>query len=162
MVSRRRRDDFKIFNCHFELFYMQLHQISAAQNKKKKRIGRGGKRGTFSGRGVKGQKSRAGRKMRPEWRDALKKIPKKRGYKFGAGVKPLVFNLGLINKIFKEGEIVSVDALLKRELADKIKGRKPKIKILGDGEINKKLNFKGLKVSVSAKEKIEKAGGKVI
>ena len=62
---------------------MQLHKLKPNYKaKKRKRIGRGGKRGTYSGRGIKGQKSRAGGKLRPEMRDIIKKIPKKRGYRF--------------------------------------------------------------------------------
>ena len=58
---------------------MQIHQIiPKTKSKKGKYIGRGGKRGTYSGRGIKGQKARAGRKMRPEIRDMIKKLPKKR------------------------------------------------------------------------------------
>jgi len=62
---------------------MQIHQIKPKIKKKNRKIiGRGGKRGTYSGRGIKGQKSRAGRKIRPELRDIIKKLPKKRGYRF--------------------------------------------------------------------------------
>lgn len=62
---------------------MQLHQIQSSHKRKtKKRIGRGGKRGTYCGRGMKGQKARAGAKMKPAIRDLIKKIPKLRGYKF--------------------------------------------------------------------------------
>jgi len=61
---------------------MQLHQLQPAnKNQKKKRIGRGGKRGTYSGRGVKGQKSRAGRHIRPAERDLIQRLPKLRGQK---------------------------------------------------------------------------------
>lgn len=61
---------------------MNLHQIAPAnKSKSKKRIGRGGKRGTYSGRGVKGQKARAGRKIRPATRDLIQQIPKLRGSK---------------------------------------------------------------------------------
>ncbi|MEX2054314.1 MAG: hypothetical protein WD883_02130 [Candidatus Colwellbacteria bacterium] len=59
---------------------MQLHELQPThKNKTKKRIGRGGKRGTFSGKGVKGQKSRAGRKLRPGTRDLMQQTPKLRG-----------------------------------------------------------------------------------
>ncbi|MDD5552006.1 MAG: hypothetical protein PHI88_02520 [Candidatus Pacebacteria bacterium] len=62
---------------------MQLHEIRPIHKlKQKKRVGRGGKKGTYCGRGVKGQKARAGAKIRPELRDLVKKIPKLRGYKF--------------------------------------------------------------------------------
>jgi len=59
---------------------MQLHQVQPIhKNKSKKRVGRGGKRGTYSGRGMKGQKSRAGRKIRPAVRDLIQRTPKLRG-----------------------------------------------------------------------------------
>ncbi len=62
---------------------MQLHQIQTGTRKKeKKRVGRGGKRGTYCGRGIKGQRARAGAKIRPALRDLIKKIPKIRGYRF--------------------------------------------------------------------------------
>ncbi len=143
---------------------MQLHQISPTRiQKTKRRIGRGGKRGTFSGRGVKGQKARAGRKMRPEWRDVLKRIPKRRGYKFKSiSQKPQILNLGQINNHFKENELVAPGTLLSGGLINKIKGRLPEVKILGSGELNKKLDFRGVKISASAKAKIEKAGGKIL
>jgi large subunit ribosomal protein L15 len=67
---------------------MQIHDIKPDNKiKSKKRIGRGGKKGTYSGKGVKGQKSRAGAKIRPEIRDFIKKIPKLRGYKFSGKKK---------------------------------------------------------------------------
>ncbi len=142
---------------------MQLQDIkSFSKNKTKKRVGRGGKRGTFSGRGVKGQKSRSGRKLRPEWRDALKSIPKRRGYKFKGARKPAVFNLGFLNTLFKENEIVSPESLLKKNLALRAGGKTAVVKILGEGELKKKLTFKNLKISESAKEKIKKAGGTII
>jgi len=62
---------------------MQLHQIQPITKRRiKRRVGRGGKRGTYSGRGGKGQTARAGAKVRPEIRDLIKKIPKIRGYRF--------------------------------------------------------------------------------
>ena len=142
---------------------MQIHQLSSHNKlKRKKRVGRGGKRGTYSGRGIKGQKARAGRKLRPEWRDVLKRIPKKRGYKFKSiKEKPMVLNLDKLNAIFKDGDLLTPAVLLQRDLIDKIKGRMPEVKILGEGELTKKLDFKGLKVSQGAREKIEKAGGKI-
>lgn len=59
---------------------MKLHEIrSLSRTYKKRRVGRGGKRGKTSGKGTKGQKSRAGRRIRPQIRDVMKKFPKKRG-----------------------------------------------------------------------------------
>ncbi|OGZ34172.1 MAG: 50S ribosomal protein L15 [Candidatus Portnoybacteria bacterium RBG_19FT_COMBO_36_7] len=142
---------------------MQFHQISPKQKQKsKKRVGRGGAHGTFSGRGVKGQKSRAGAKIRPAWRDLIKQIPKKRGYKFKpVARKFIIMNLDILNKAFKEGEIVSVASLLKKKLISRIKGAMPNIKILGEGEVTKKLVFKEFKFSASAIKKIKKVGGTI-
>ncbi|OGF76863.1 hypothetical protein A3C77_03610 [Candidatus Giovannonibacteria bacterium RIFCSPHIGHO2_02_FULL_45_13] len=64
---------------------MQAHNLQKSGHRKHKRIGRGGKRGSFSGRGIKGQKARAGRRIRPQIRDIIKKIHKRRGYKFRRG-----------------------------------------------------------------------------
>jgi len=68
---------------------MQLHQIQPLNKRKsKRRVGRGGKRGTYCGRGMKGQRARTGAKVRPEIRDLIKKIPKIRGYRFKRKLRP--------------------------------------------------------------------------
>lgn len=142
---------------------MQIHQLGS-NNKRQKgmRVGRGGKRGTYSGRGVKGQKSRAGRKIRPQWRDLIKQIPKRRGYKFKpVSDKGAVLNLNDVISRFSEGEIISPSSLIDKGIIGKIKGREPMVKILGEGEVTKKLSFAGLTMSKSAKEKVKKAGGTV-
>ncbi len=143
---------------------MQLHQIKLKNKlKKRKRVGRGGKRGTYSGRGVKGQKSRAGRRFPPAVRELIKKYPKLRGYRFKSkGLKFAVVNIGDIEKKFKNLEVVSPEALLQKRLIRRIKGRTPKVKILGEGETKKKLIIRDCLLSKVAKEKIEKSGGKVI
>ncbi len=62
---------------------MQLHELQPKhQLTKKRRIGRGHSRGNYSGRGIKGQKARAGSRIRPALRDLIKTIPKKRGIGF--------------------------------------------------------------------------------
>ena len=73
----------------------------------------------------------------------------------------MIINLGILNKAFKEGDVVSIDSLLKKQLISRIKGVVPRVKILGDGEINKKLSFKGLEMSQNAKKKIIKTGGTI-
>lgn len=142
---------------------MQLHNLKPETKKKnKKRIGRGGKRGTYSGRGIKGQRARAGHRIRPEMRDTIKKIPKLRGYK--AKVRPrilAVVNVGDLDKKFTDGSKVSPRELVKSGLVKKIKGGVPEIKLLGSGELTKKFLVSDLRISGSAKEKIEKAGGSV-
>jgi len=142
---------------------MQLHSIKpTTKNRPKKRIGRGGKRGTYSGKGLKGQKSRAGRKMRPQMRDIIKKIPKKRGYRFSSiHARASVVNIGTLNSIFAEGDVVSPEALAGKKLIKKLKASYPPVKILGKGVLDKKIIVSGCVISKSAKEAVEKAGGKI-
>lgn len=140
---------------------MQLHEVKPKhKTKKRKRIGRGGKRGTYSGRGIKGQKSRAGGKLRPEMRDIIKKIPKKRGYRFKSiREKAQIVNLESLEKHFSalsgESVVITPDVLLKAGLIVKVKGKAPKVKILGKGKLSKKLEIEGCKMSKSV-EKILK------
>lgn len=142
--------------------------------KSQKRVGRGGKRGTFSGSGSKGQKSRAGAGVKPGFRGGDNRIwqlfPKKRGASKKPGSsrphhrhrffqlrhsKPEVLDLNILNKL-KEGQLVTPDILIQEGLVSS-----KDIKILSDGELNKKLNFEGLRFSNSAKQKILKAGGSI-
>ena len=136
---------------------MQLHQVKPIHKQKsKKRVGRGGKRGTYSGKGVKGQKSRAGRKMRPELRDYIKKIPKKRGYRFKSiKIKPEVVNLRDLEKFFNNGDLINPETLLEKGLVARIKGKVPEVKILGAGELKKKLKIENCLMSESVKKAIK-------
>jgi large subunit ribosomal protein L15 len=139
---------------------MQLHDIQS-NNKKKKRIGRGGKRGTYSGKGMKGQKSRSGHNFEPVIRELIKSYPKLRGYRNKATKIIAEVNLSIIEKFFKDGDVVTPTALLEKKLIRREFGRTPNAKILGTGEITKKISFKEVLVSIPAKIKIEKAGGTV-
>jgi len=135
---------------------MQIHQIKPKHKlKKKKRVGRGGKRGTYSGKGIKGQKSRAGRKMVPVIRELIKKYPKLRGYRAQNRAKNVaIVNLKDLDKNFKDSEIVNPKALLEKKLIRRIEGRVPRVKILGQGELKKTLIFENCEFSISAEEKI--------
>ena len=137
---------------------MQFYQVKPIHRaKNKKRIGRGGKRGTYSGKGIKGQKSRAGHKIRPEIRDFIKKTPKQRGYRFKSiKEKPQIVNLKDLEKNFGAGEKVTPETLLEKGLIRKIKGRMPEIKILGKGKLTKKITIEGCKVSKSAEKILKK------
>lgn len=141
---------------------MQIHQLKRkTAEKKKKYIGRGGKRGTTSGKGTKGQKARAGRKLRPEIRDIIKKLPKKRGYKFASiRSKAVPVNLVVIESKMEAGDI-NPQVLVDAGLVNLKKGKMPTVKILATGAVTKKFVVSGCLVSASAKEKIEKAGGSV-
>lgn len=142
---------------------MQLHQLRRRHKlKKRKRVGRGGKRGTYSGRGIKGQKARAGRKMQPVIRELIKRYPKLRGYRFNPLKKNLVIvNIGILDKNFNDSDVINPKILLERKIISRIKGRVPKVKILGKGELSKKLVIKDCDASKQAKEKIERAGGTI-
>lgn len=139
---------------------MQLHNlIRRNPNKKSQRIGRGGKRGKTSGRGHKGQNARAGTSGRPEMRDIIKKIPKLRGYQFKSfALVAQVVNVSDLEAKLEAGE-VNVATLKQAGLIGTV--RRP-VKILGDGEVKKAFTITGCRVSNSAKEKIEKAGGKIV
>lgn len=142
---------------------MQLHQIQRKHKlKREKRIGRGGKKGTYCGRGIKGQKSRAGRKLKPIIREILKKYPKLRGYRFKAKRDYCIVNLREIERKFESGEKVSPITLVEKRVIRRIGGKIPKVKILSKGELTKSLVFENCLFSQKAKEKIEKAGGKII
>jgi len=131
---------------------MQLHQLQPIhQNKNKKRIARGGKRGTYSGRGQKGQKSRAGAKIHSVQHNLLMRIPKQRGFKNKPlGPKPKIINVGDLEKRFNSQEPIT-KRLFKAE----------RVKILGGGEIEKPFIIEGLELSQKAKEKILSAGGTI-
>lgn len=133
------------------------------------RVGRGGKRGKTSGHGIKGQKGRSGRRMRPEMRDLVKKLPKLRGHgknrsktvRTGrASYRPV--NLAALEHHFNAGDTVNAAALVKKGLITLRAGKTPMIKILGTGELTKKLAVSGVATSASAKAAIEKAGGSAL
>lgn len=133
------------------------------------RVGRGGKRGKTSGRGTKGQSARSGRKMRPEMRDLLKKLPKLRGHGKNRArtvradrVRYTPVNLASLEAVFSAGDVVTPQALVKAGVVSTRSGRTPLVKILGTGELSKKLEISGIPASASAKAAIEKAGGSVL
>lgn len=142
---------------------MQIHDLQPEhENKSKKRVGRGGRRGKTSGRGHKGQKARAGGTPRPQIRDRIKKLPKLRGYQFKSiQEKPQVVNVGSLQEVVNEDDIISPSYLVEAGLVDEKGGKLPRVKILGDGEITTAVTIEGCEISASAQEKIESAGGTV-
>lgn len=142
---------------------MQIHQLKKTyQTRKKKRIGRGGKRGTYSGRGMKGQKSRAGHKIRPQIREMILKFPKKRGLKFKKIIeKTIPVLLSDIQRKIKENSIITPKKLEKLGLVNNLKSKKKPIKILGAVDLKYSYTIKNCLVSQRAKESILKAGGKI-
>ncbi len=142
---------------------MQRHELKPKTKRTKKQlVGRGDK---TAGRGTKGQKARAGSKIRPEIRDFIKTLPKQRGRGVNINksiqTKPTPISLDTILAHFTDNAIVSPSTLLKKDLVNKVSGQLPKIKILSTGELNKKVVIVNCLISESAKTKIEKAGGKI-
>jgi|SRR3989344_703606 len=140
---------------------MQIHELRPKhKTKNSKRVGRGGKKGTYSGRGGKGQTARSGRKMEPVIREIIKRYPKLKGYRYHSVEDHLnVVNLDLLNNNFQDGDIVNPSHLIKKGIVRMIRGKNPEVKILGKGKISKKLIIEDCNISKSARDLIEKAGG---
>lgn len=142
---------------------MELHDLHPARGAKKtrKRIGRGPGSGTgkTAGKGHKGQKSRSGYSRRYGFEGGqmplVRRIPK-RGFYNVFRVEYQVVNLRDLERVFADGDTVSVEALVEKGL---VRGGKRLVKVLGDGELSKKLTVQVHKYSASAKAGIEKAGG---
>jgi large subunit ribosomal protein L15 len=134
------------------------------KNKSRKRIGRGVGSGTgkTSGRGHKGAGSRNGNSTRVTFTGGnmplVQRIPK-RGFNNRWALKVVVVNLGQIDESFEKGEEVTLESLAAKNLA---RGRFDVLKVLGDGELKKKLKISAHRFSASAKEKIEKSGGEMV
>ena len=142
---------------------MRLDELQPAAGSKfsPKRVGRGIGSGTgkTSGKGHKGQKARSGGGVRPGFEGGqmplTQRIPK-RGFNNIFADKVVALNVSDLER-FNDGITVDAEIL---EAAGLVKGKYDKIKILGNGELTKNLTVKANAFSASAKEKIEKAGGK--
>lgn len=142
---------------------MKLHELSPAPGsvREVKRIGRGhgSGQGKTAGKGHKGQKARAGRGMRPGFEGGQmplqRRIPK-RGFVNIFATNYAIINIAALNK-FEDGAVVDTQALKDIGL---VKDAKDGVKVLGNGELTKKLTVKVAAYSESAKAKIEAAGGK--
>ncbi len=127
----------------------------------RKRVGRGNGsgHGTYSGRGCKGQKSRAGYRMRPGFEGGqlplIKRLPRKRGFTNIFRTEYSTVDIGRLN-VFEPGSEVTPEKLV---AAGVVKSLRNPIKILADGDINHSLTVKAHKFSASARAKIEAAGG---
>lgn len=143
---------------------MMIHEITEKVGRKKprKRVGRGEASGLgkTSGRGHKGAKSRSGWTYRPHFEggqmELFRRLPK-RGFTNAPFRKEFaVVNLRVLEAHFNSGDSVDGVALFKARL---IRDAAEPVKILGEGELSKRLNVTAARFSASAREKIEKAGG---
>ncbi len=142
---------------------MKLNQLKAVpgSTREPKRIGRGYGSGTgkTAGKGHKGQKARAGRGQRPGFEGGQmplqRRIPK-RGFNNIFAKEIVSLNVGVLNR-FEDGAVVDAAALMESGI---LKNIGDGVKILGSGEMKKKLTVKATAFSEAAKAKIEAAGGK--
>ena len=145
---------------------MQLHDLSPAEGSRKdrKRVGRGhgSGHGGRSGRGDKGQNSRAGGGKGPGFEGGQmpisRRLPKLPGFKNRFRQEYAVVNVGRLEGVFAAGDVIDVQALLDKGI---VKSSRSAVKVLGDGDLTKAFTVKVDKVSGTAREKIEAAGGKV-
>jgi large subunit ribosomal protein L15 len=145
---------------------MQIHDLFPApgSRKERKRVGRGNGsgHGSTAGRGDKGQGSRAGGTKGPGFEGGqtplAMRLPKLPGFKNRNRVEYAVVNVSRLDEIFVDGDVIDAEALIAKGV---VKSSVGPIKVLGDGEITKKLTVKVDKVSGPAKLKIEAAGGTV-
>ena len=145
---------------------MKLNELKPAKGSKKsrKRVGRGESSGygKFSGRGSNGQRSRSGGSLHLAFEGGqtpfFRRVPKKGFSNFPFKDFFSVINVSDLEKTYETGEVVNRETLIEKGL---VRRKKLKIKLLGDGEISKKLSVFVDKVSKTAKEKVEKAKGDV-
>lgn len=133
---------------------MQIHELSVEKKKERKRIGRGGKRGTTSGRGTKGQKSRTGSSVDPLFEGGrstfIERLKKLRGFK-SIHAKKHTLTLSQIDRAFAAGETVTLALLIEKRLVSN-RALKDGVKIVATGTLTKKLSL-GNDVATSEKAK---------
>jgi len=145
---------------------MKLHELKpnpgAKHRTKRLGCGESSGQGKTSGKGHKGQKARSGGSIRPGFEGGQmplhRRLPKRGFNNFTFADKIAVVNVGRLDERFEDGDVVDEASLRKVAL---MKGRYDGVKLLGQGEVTKKLTIKVDYVSASAREKIEKAGGSV-
>lgn len=142
----------------------KLHNLKphSSQQKNRKRVGRGnGSSGTFSGKGMNGQNSRTGGGVRPGFEGGQtplhKRLPKIKGFKNINRVEYKALSLSTLSENFKDGDNVTKEELVAKNLFHK----NDKIKLLATGTIDKKLTIEVDNASQKAIELVEKAGGTV-
>ena len=144
---------------------MMEHLLKPARGSRtrRRRVGRGdsGRRGSSSGRGMKGQKSRSGKGPRPGFEGGqlplIKKLPTKRGFVNIFRAEYTIVNLKKL-EVFPEGSEVTLARMREAGLIGSVKGP---VKVLGDGDLSKPLTVQAHRFSRKARRKIEAAGGRV-
>lgn len=145
---------------------MKLHELKPTPGSKhrRKRVGRGESSGLgrTSGKGNKGQKARSGASIRPGFEGGqmplARRLPKKGFNNARFKTRYAVVNVATLEAKFADGDVVNEESL---RAAGLVKGVWDGIKVLGNGDLSRKLSVSVDKVSAAAKEKVEKAGGSV-
>lgn len=144
---------------------MKLHELKPNMPKKTRKRrgqGNGSGNGTFAGRGCNGQNCRAGGGVRLGFEGGqtplIQRMPKQPGFRNPNRVETQPVNLSDLEAVFADGDTVHFETLVEKKLVSKTN---PKIKVLGGGEITKKLVLEGVLISKTAQKAIEKAGGSV-
>ena len=143
---------------------MKLHELSPAagstKNVYRKGRGPGSGNGKTASKGHKGQNARSGGGVRLGFEGGqlplYRKLPK-RGFKNRFATRYAIVNVGILNDRFEDGETVTLEALVEKRIVTKVLDG---VKVLGNGDVTKKLTVEANVFSQSAKEKIEAAGGK--
>ena len=146
---------------------MKLHELSPAEGatREVKRIGRGhgSGQGKTAGKGHKGQWARSGGGVKPGFEGGQTKLAMripKRGFNNIFRTEYVTVNVSELDKRFEEGAVIDAAALEEAGLVKIKKSDAVGVKVLGNGELKKKFTVKADKFTATAKEKIEKAGGK--
>ncbi len=138
---------------------ISLNTLSSKGKKSKPRLGRGNASGsgTYSGRGIKGQKARSGSSGLKEMalRRVVQRIPKKRGFK-AVRTKPDAVTVASLEKNFEVGAIITPKILRKKGLTKTLQ-----VRIINTGVLKKKFSFKSCNVTAGARAAIEAAGGNI-
>ncbi len=135
----------------------------SSKRKARKRVGRGSGsgQGTYAGRGLKGQRARSGSSIPPGFEGGrmplIRQLPKRGGFR-SLKVKPQTISLKAIAKAFREGGLVSPKTLRDQGFIESL-GRE--VKIVGQGQLPAKLQFKKVKLSEAARRAAEQAGGRI-
>lgn len=140
---------------------MQINELTLSKKRKKgQRVGRGGKRGIYSGRGNKGQKARTNHRLKLKriGSGLARHVPKLGGF---VSLRPrsVAVDIKRLEEKYSSGELVTPDTLKNKGI---IKSVKNPVKIVGNFELTKKLTVKNCSATASSVKSVEKAGGKVI
>ncbi|MDO8470030.1 MAG: uL15 family ribosomal protein [bacterium] len=141
---------------------MQLHTLHAATRRRPtKRVGRGGKRGTTSGKGTKGQRSRSGHRIRPAARDLVLKFPKLRGVgNSRRSVSATIVKTGDIPALLARARVAELTREVLVSLR-KIRAVKDAVKVVANGKLASAVAVNGIPATKGAKAEILKFGGTV-